>query len=95
MSFELPQHHPSITDHQGGTVLIDRTDHHSVGPHGLSHTDGVTLGTEIVYQLLDILLWVSHWNNHKTFGLSKLILKMANENLVEIITSFMVWKSEC
>lgn len=87
MSFELPKHHPSITDHQGGTVLIDRTDHHSVGPHGLSHTDGVTLGAEIIYQLLYILLWISHWN--KTQQILKIItvniLEMVYKNLVESI----------
>lgn len=55
---QLPQHGAAVADHQGGVVLVDRTDDHTVRTHSLRDTDGVALRAKVVHELMGALLRV-------------------------------------
>lgn len=58
VSFQLPQHGSAVADHERSVVFIDGADNHAIRTDCLSDSDGITLRTQIIHELVDALLGV-------------------------------------
>lgn len=58
MGLELPQHDSAVADRQRCVVFVDGADDHSVRTDCLGDPDGIALRTQVVHQLVAVLLGV-------------------------------------